>query len=421
MPGAPKFPLDKFPVFLYSGLMFFPRYLYSSLLAHLKAPEVTVITGMRRTGKTFLLKELYNQIPANKVFLDLENRVNQELFKIPDYEEIKNRLVVDYQLDEKKKIYLFLDEIQNLPNIPSVAKYLLDHYQIKFVVTGSSSFYLKNLFSESLAGRKQVFEIFPLTFEEFLIFKGKKKTLSLDKANWPPAKKFDLDAKNYARLFEEYLRYGGFPGVVLTPQTTQKEKMLKDILYSYVDQDVKKLADFSKIEDLEKLIKLLAERVGQKIEVSRLASEVGLSRITVNQYLEFLEKTYLISRISPFTSSRGREISKAKKLYFCDSGLANILSPNSLGQMLENCVYNTLRVKYVFARVFGEINYYQRENGAEIDFVVDKKLAIEVKTTGGDFDQRKLAQEAKKLKISQTLLISQNLTPAKNIVYAASL
>lgn len=414
--------LDKSPVFLYSLVMFFPRYVYWQLREHLARPEVTVLSGMRRTGKTFILRRLYEEVPANKVFFDLENRINRELFSLSDYEEIKDRLVLNYGLDDKKKIFIFLDEIQNLPVTPSVAKYLSDHYKIKFVMTGSSSYYLKNLFSESLSGRKRLFELYPLTFEEFLVFKKKKSKLSpVPDENWPKIQKFAPDNQSYGELFREYLQFGGFPGVVLTPQKKDKEIALKDILYSYIEQDVQKLADFSKIEALENLIKLLAERVGQKIEVARLSSETGLARPTVNEYLDFLEKTYLISRISPFTSSRGREISKAKKLYFCDSGLANILSPNSAGQMLENAVYNTLRVKYRFTRAFGGINYYQREDGVEIDFVVDGDLAIEVKTTASDFDFHHLSLAAKKLKIPRAMVISQNSTPAKNITYAASL
>ncbi len=402
--------------------MFFPRHIYRQLSLHLKRPEVTVLTGMRRTGKTSIVRRLYEEAPPNKVFLDLENRINQELFLLSDYDEIRRRLILDFGLDDEKKIYIFLDEIQNLPAIASVAKYFLDHFKTKFVVTGSSSFYLKNLFSESLSGRKRLFELYPLTFEEFLVFKGKRKKLAdTPDKNWPEIGKLDSDARSYEDLFKEYLRFGGFPGVVLAGQVKDKEAALKDILYSYIEQDVRRLTDFSKIEALENLIKLLAERVGQKIEVARLSSETGLARATINEYLEFLEKTYLISRLAPFTSSRGREISKAKKLYFCDSGLANILSPNSAAQMLENAVYNAMRVKYFFARAFETINYYQREDGSEIDFVVGGRLAVEVKTTASNFDYQRLRSAARKLNVPRFMVVSQNVTPAKNVVYAASL
>lgn len=391
--------------------MFFPRHIYPQLREHLKKPEITVLTGMRRTGKTFILRRLYEEIPANKVFFDLKNRVNRDFFSLSDYEEIKSRLILNYGLDAKKKIFVFLDEIQNLPKIPSIAKYLSDHYKMKFVMTSTLNFNFEIFF-----------ELYPLTFEEFLVFKNKKSQLSsIPDKNWPKIKKFDADGQNYGELFREYLQFGGFPGVVLQQQKKEKEIALKDILYSYIEQDVQKLTDFSKIEALENLIKLLAERVGQKVEVARLSSETGLARPTIDEYLEFLEKTYLISRVSPFTSSWGREISKTKKLYFCDSGLANILSPNSAGQLLENAIYNTLRVKYNFTRAFGAINYYQREDGAEIDFVVDKNLAIEVKTTASDFDAHYLNLAVQKLKIPRSMVVSQNFTPAKNIVYATSL
>lgn len=402
--------------------MFYPRHIFSQIREHLEKPEVTVITGMRRTGKTAILNELYLQVPDNKVFLDLENRANHEPFLLTDYDLVWERLQNAYGLLSKSKSYIFLDEIQNLPILPKVLKYLSDHYPIKFVVSGSSSFYLKNLFSESLSGRKQIFELFPVTFEEFLVFKGKRKAL-LPLAKFDPFElsKSESDREIYGPYFEEYLKFGGFPGVVLRSNEEEKLTALKDILYSYLDEDVQRLADFSKMEALEKLARLLPARIGQKIEVARISAETGLARQTVGEYLEFLEKTYFISRIGPFTASVGREISKTKKLYFCDSGLANLISPVSEGQALENAIYNAFRVKSKFERAFGQICYFQKSGGPEIDFVLDGKSAVEVKVAASNFDVRGLRREAEKLKIKKTLVVCKNSTPAKNVVYAVQI
>lgn len=401
--------------------MFYQRIIYRELLDSLKEPEATVITGMRRTGKTSILRQLYEKVAGNKVFLDLENRANREAFLMPDYDLIWKRLLTAYGLDPKRRVFMFLDEIQYLPSAPSIMKYLLDHYDVKFVVTGSSSFYLKNLFSESLAGRKKIFELFPLTFEEFLMFKGKRQALSTDVYDLTTMQSSASDREMYQAYYEEYLKFGGFPGVILKETQAQKEAALKDILYSYIDQDVRRLSDFTKIESFEHIIRLLVPRIGQKIEITKLAAESTLTRPTVLSYLEFLEKTYVIFRVSPFTKSAGREISKAQKLYFCDTGLANVLGPVSAGQQLENAVFNNVRIRYQPEYAFDRIRYYQRTSGAEIDFVLNGKIAVEVKTTASDYDVRPATKLSRNIGLQHTVVVSQNHSPSKNVIYAAQL
>lgn len=391
------------------------------LKKHLKLPEATVITGMRRTGKTMILKYLFEELASrNKIFLDLESRVNREIFEIDDYEEIWTNFKAKYNLSNEKT-YIFLDEIQNLSSLPSIIKYLFDHYQVKFVVTGSSSFYLKNLFSESLSGRKQIFELFTLTFDEFLVFKNK-----LEK---PPEMPFDLTRikksdwwqKTNALLFDEYLRFGAFPQVVLENNLERKTILLKDILYSYIETDVKNLSSFRKISEMEKLIRLLSGRVGQKLDIAKISREISISRATIMEYLGFLEKTYFIFLIKPFSKSLDRQLSKAPKIYFCDMGLAHLLSLVATGQALENAVYHAFRVKHQPRFAFSEINYYQRRSGAEIDFILDEEIGVEVKETAESYDYKKLADFARKAKLKKYFLISKNLTSFPKVVYASQL
>ena len=148
------------------------RAIFPILKEALTDQRVVVLTGMRRVGKTTTLRWLLNQIPSeNKIYLDLERMDQRAVFHEANYD-----LVLDYlrnlRLDVKQPMTVALDEIQYEPNLPSVVKYLYDHYPIKFLLTGSSSYYLKNLFSESLAGRKVVYEIYPLRFGEYLDFRG---------------------------------------------------------------------------------------------------------------------------------------------------------------------------------------------------------------------------------------------------------
>src|SRR3989338_3161618 len=150
------------------------RDLYAEIEPYMDQPETIVITGMRRTGKTTLLRFMYEKVGQNnKLFLDLENTLNRKYFEEEDYERIKFNLEV-LGLNFQNKAFLFLDEIQFIKNLPSIVKYLADHYSVKFFLTGSSSFYLKNLFSESLSGRKYIFELFPLNLNDFLRLKGKQ-------------------------------------------------------------------------------------------------------------------------------------------------------------------------------------------------------------------------------------------------------
>jgi len=153
----------------------FQRKIIKYINSQLETREVIAVTGMRRVGKTTLLQMIYEKIETdNKVFLDMENILEQKIFEENDFNNIWANLK-PYGITNMKKAYIFIDEIQLKPEIVRAIKYLYDHYEVKFIVTGSSSFYLKNLFPESLAGRKVTFELFPLDFEEFLIFKEADK------------------------------------------------------------------------------------------------------------------------------------------------------------------------------------------------------------------------------------------------------
>ncbi|MDE3090748.1 MAG: AAA family ATPase, partial [Chloroflexota bacterium] len=141
-----------------------PRSIFPALKGALADRRVIVITGMRRVGKTTTAKWLLDQIEStNKLYVDLERLDNRAVFQETNYDNVLN-FFRNRNLDLAERLYVALDEIQYVPNVPSVIKYLVDNYDIKFVLTGSSSFYLKNYFTESLAGRKVVYEMFPLAF-----------------------------------------------------------------------------------------------------------------------------------------------------------------------------------------------------------------------------------------------------------------
>ena len=393
--------------------MFYPRLVLPQLERELETPEITVITGMRQVGKTTLLDHLFSLIKnSNKVKLDLENPLNRKIFEEENYDAIWNNLAV-FGVNNQSKAYVFLDEIQHVSSIGSVVKYLKDHFDVKFVLTGSSSYYLKNLFPESMAGRKFIFEIYPLTFFEFLIFKGitQKRLVSFSE------KAISKNNILYSKLipfYQEYLEYGGFPRVVLQQDPERKKAMLSEIFTSYYENDVKSLADFKDTTKLRDLILLLIPRVGSRIEVSKLAASLGVSRETVYSYLSFLEKTYFISLISKFSSSIDRQAAGMQKLFLCDVGMVNNLGKASEGQLFEQGVFQNLNFNHT-------IHFYNKDGGSEIDFIVDEKIALEVKTSTSKRDIDHLKRRNHSLHLPEAYIISKEYSEEKEVILATDL
>ncbi len=382
-------------------MQYYKRRIFNELNQQLSYKEIVVLTGMRRTGKTTLLKMLFEKVDSeNKLMLDMENLINQKVFSEIDFNNVWNGLK-EMGLSPDKKAWLFLDEIQAMPEIVNVIKFLYDHYDVKFILTGSSSFYLKNLFPESLSGRKIMYELFPLDFEEFLIFKGKEREFSED-FQIKNTSKSEIRYEKTKNDFEEFLHFGGFPGIVLTEDETRKKALLSDIFTSYYEKDIRQMADFKNMAAFRNLMMLLMQRVGSLLDITKLASEAGISRDSVYTYLSFLEGTYFISLVRPYSKNVNREVSGRRKVFLCDNGFLNLFSKVSQGSLLENAMFNSLR-KY------GDIRYYQRHSGVEIDFILaEKSLALEVKNTGTSHDLRKLEKLSAAIGMSNHYLITYN-------------
>jgi len=385
--------------------MLIERMLYKQIEPFINSPQAIIITGMRRVGKTSLLRFIFDRIESsNKLFLDLENPANQKYFEIEDYERIKLELQV-LGLDFSKRAFLFLDEIHLVKSIPSVVKYLIDHYNVKCFLTGSASFYLKNLFSESLAGRKYIFELFPLTFKEFLMFKGSRINIPEDpKLVTEPV--FDT----ISTLYEEYILFGGFPEVVLKERVEEKKKCLEDIFSSFFQMEVLKLGDFRKNKVVRDLIMILMERIGFKMDIQKLSRELCISRATLYNYISFLEDTYFIHLVRPFSRTKDVELRKTPKVYLCDSGLVNHFARIDEGRLFENNVFQNLKVK-------GEVNYYQKKSGVEIDFILDKKKAFEVKVSPSEREIKNLKKLSQKLGLEEFKMVSKKYVSYENTIY----
>lgn len=394
------------------------RKLFYELESYLDNKEALVITGMRQVGKTTILKQLFDEIDnQNKLFLDLENILNQAIFEEVNYDKINKKLRKLAGSGSNDRLFIFLDEIQNIKYLTSIIKYLGDNYHYKFFLTGSVSFYLRNLFSESLAGRKFLFELTPLSFVEFLEFKQVKYS--------KPKLNEDIDRTFFEMiqpLFQEYIEYGAFPAVVLADSFRTKEAKLNEIFSAYFQKEVVQFADFRKNKTVRDLMLLLLKRIGQKLDTSKLCSELGVSRVTLNDYLSFLEGSFFIKLVKPFSRNLDVEIRERPKMYAVDTGIANIIGKASFGSVFENAVFHELYAKKQGTEDMNfRLNYYQKKNGQEIDFILNKKTAIEVKETADKNDVERLKRMADTLGMEENFTFSFHYSKDTRVKYGFQL
>jgi len=376
------------------------RLLYYELVKHLDHKNALLITGMRQVGKTTLMRQVFKEVKEPKLWFDFDNPLDQKVFEDEDYKVIYKRL--SDMGKETGKLSVFIDEIQNFPEITKVIKYLIDHHKVKFYLTGSSSFYLKNLFPESLSGRKFLYELPPLSFQEYLYFKDVASLKEVQNVTLQDVFRKNSIFTHKARIseYDDFLTFGGFPEVVTTEDKDTKLMVLRNIFASFFEKDIKILSDYSDIRELRDMILLLVPRVGSMLDVTRLSSELRIDRVKVYRFLEFLQGTFFIKLLPRFSKSIDRAVAGGKKVYFTDTGLLNVIGKVSDAQVFENAAVNQLSS-------YGKVSFYNKRNTAEIDIVLDRNTAFEVKLTGTQQDFSKLTALSSDLGITQSFVISK--------------
>ena len=269
--------------------------------------------------------------------------------------------------------------------------------KLKIVATGSSAFYLDTKFGDSLAGRKQIFELYTLEFDEFIDFKTSDDQLVKEMLRI----KSEPGYVSYRRpelqsLFNEYITYGGYPAVVLAPDLLQKTILLKELVNTYIKRDIYE----SRIHDEVKfynLLTLMAHQAGGLVNVNELANTLKLSVTAVENYLYIMQKTFHIRLVRPFYGNIRKELSKMPKVFFNDLGLRNILLNQfgpilqriDRGEVAENLTYIRLRQLYDL----DAIKHWRTADGNEVDFVVttayNEGFAIETKYSSTEFKPSK--------------------------------
>jgi hypothetical protein len=315
-------------------------------------------------------------------FINLEDKeICHLLDKSP--KEIFKILPINFE----KRTYIFIDEIQYLKDPTNFLKYIFDQYQskIKLIVSGSSAFYLDKRFKDSLAGRKKIFNVYTASLKEFFKFK-EFDNLSIKKFN-------DLtliERDKFKELYYEYLIFGGYPRVIMA-SIEEKKEVLRDIVYSYVKKDIYE-ANIRQDEIFYRLMKILAQQIGNLVNSSELSLTLGVSKTAIDNYLYVMQKSFHISLIRPFYKNIRKELVKMPKIYFYDFGLRNFLVNNfepfllrtDKGQILENYFFRSLINRYYI----DQIKFWRTVDGAEVDFVVEDK-AYEIKVN------KKLAKVSK--------------------------
>jgi hypothetical protein len=390
-------------LFLHKTIMVMERKLYSDIVSNLDRKEYLIITGARQVGKTTILKQLAKYLHEQQIvnyYLtfenpDILNTVNEHPENILRFTGISSASKGNSPI---QKIILLVDEVQYLKNPSNFLKY---HYDVngdwlKIVATGSSAFYLDTKFKDSLAGRKRIFELFPLDFEEYLRFKGFPDGLKEWELMRTNPDYISLSYREIFILFEEYLTYGGYPAVVLEKDRHEKKEILNDIVKTYLKRDVldSNQSDFLKVIQL---LKVLANQTGQLVNTNELSNTLRFANATVENYLYVLQKCYHIGLIPPYYGSLRKELTKMPKVYFHDLGFRNSLlnlwqSPPDRpdrGHQIENYLFIRLRQLYGQER----IRYWRTTSGNEIDFIVtsepDGGFAIESKFKADDLNLSK--------------------------------
>lgn len=355
------------------------------LLKWLDEPEILILTGARQVGKTSILYQLIDYlIRSGKAESDSIYYFNLDLAGISEFLGDQGRFLRFLDVNKGPKIFVFIDEVQRLPDPGIFIKALYDmRLPIKFILTGSSSLDIRTRTHEALTGRKQIFHIESLSFSEYLKTVPALSSLPvLDPRNYS----IYIGALNDALL--DYGLYGGYPVPVLTDTPEKKALRLNEIFTSYLEKDI---AGFLKVENIpafRKLAALLSAQQGGLVNIQELTSTLGLNRETITKYIHCLEETFVVKRLTPFFSNPRTELSKMPKIYFGDAGMRNLAmgsfsdlrTRSDAGQIIEGIV-----ASHVFRKrlMFHKINFWRTKSGAEVDFIISNiKLVqgIEVKS-----------------------------------------
>lgn len=349
--------------------MYYQREIETKIQKYIDSPEIIAIFGSRQVGKTTILKHIYNN-SENAVFLTFEDIETKILFQ----EDIKSFIKLYIEPYDR----IFIDEFQYVTDGGKHLKYIYDTTDKKIFISGSSAMELSIHAIKYLSGRIFVFNLYSFSFAEFL----RVKDANLYKLyNDLDSSISNVISNKIYSYFDEYITYGGYPRVILSKSNEEKQEVLKNLMSIYLLRDIKEIVNIYDETKMYKLLKALSLQIGNIITYNELANLIEVTAPQLKNYLTIFEKAFLIKQIPPFFTNKRLEIVKNPKLFFYDLGLRNVVIKNfnslenrvDKGAILENFVFRELVDK--------DVKYYRNKNGSEVDFIIEDKIPIEIKST----------------------------------------
>lgn len=329
------------------------RSLYLRITRQCFAGKVILLFGARQVGKTTLLKRVIQHFDVPSVWFNADEADVYAGFVKSDTSTALRQFI-----GPDKKLVI-IDEAQQIPDIGKKLKLLHDNYpDIQVIATGSSAFELQNQANESLTGRKTEMYLFPLSYEE------------LEKETSAPEQK---------RLLQTRLIYGSYPEIINNPGN-EKENLI-ELVNSYLYKDILKLDGIRKSSFLQKLLQALAFQIGSEVSYHELSKTIGnIDTVTVEKYLDLLEKAFIIFKLPSFNRNLRNEIKKGKKYYFRDNGVRNVLISNfnnidlraDTGILWENYIISERMKFHHYNQHHGNYYFWRTHDQAEIDFIEER-------------------------------------------------
>ena len=321
--------------------------------------KAIIILGPRQVGKTTLVKKICNENSEIAQYLNADESDIRDIFNNATSTRLKS------VIGNKKLIVI--DEAQRIDNIGIAVKLIVDNFSdIQIIITGSSSFELKNKFNEPLTGRKYVFKLFPLSFSEMV------NHTSIIEEN---------------RMIENRLIYGYYPEVLNKPN--EQKEILNLLAESYLFKDILSTGLLKKTDVLEKLLQALGLQVGSEVKYNELAQLIGVDNQTIERYIDILEKSFIVFRLQSFSRNLSNEIKKGKKIYFYDNGILNSVIKNfnsvnlrnNIGGLWENFLVSERMKKNSYNNMYLNTYFWRTHTQQEIDYIEE----YDGKITGYEF------------------------------------
>ena len=331
--------------------MLYSRLIANNLVSDCFQGRVIILVGARQTGKTTLAQMALERLDGRKVrFINGDDPIDREALNDKSLESL-TRMVGDAEV-------LFVDEGQKIKTIGQTLKLLVDHYgaQRQVIVTGSSTINLLDSTQEPLTGRKFVYNLYPLALSEIVP---------------------DADVLEIQKKWTDLLVYGSYPRVIQQDSYESKAREVREIAASYLYRDILELQQVRNPEALNKLVQALALQIGSEVSYAELAQTIGMDRISVERYVQLLERSFVIFRLPPYSGNKRRTLSKLRKIYFWDVGVRNAVIRNfnpldsraDGGALFENWMIAERMKMNEYRRSLSSSYFWRKYDGSEIDYI----------------------------------------------------